>query len=166
MKPLAHQLTKHTKFLHKVALESQGQVLILKRSTKAKSRPGKWDLPGGNSEWPQNQTQVQQNLHRLDIAREIQEETGLIIDHKHFNVKNLVFFTSYFEPDKKVYSINCGWQVKNLEPQLKTQVKISPEHTDSTWINLEQLANYDFGGPARDYETQVIRQVLSKKPRC
>lgn len=187
---LAHRLTNDVKLLHKVALVSQNCALILKRAPTAQSRPNCWDLPGGNSEWPANQDQIQQNLHQLDIQREILEETGVTVWAQLFTPANLVYFATFFEPDQSVYSINCGWLVNldqvaiTFEKLLKKNpqesgdssilehadqktaapsfpaITLSSEHTQYAWITLDQLVEYDFGGPARDYETAIIRFAL------
>lgn len=158
-KPIPHQLTSHVKLLHKVAIVDQGKVLILKRSKEASSRPGKWDLPGGNSEWPHNLKKPVINLHQHDIVREIKEETNLVFENQDFETENLVYFATYFEPDKQLYSVNCGWAIKLKD---KNQVvKISKEHTDFAWISLDELKKYDFGGKQRDYETKIIRFALT-----
>jgi 8-oxo-dGTP pyrophosphatase MutT (NUDIX family) len=156
-----HQLTRNVKLLHKVALVAGDQVLVLKRSPQAESRPGKWDLAGGNSEWPHDLDQAKLNPHQADVAREIKEETGIELDPARFSFDNLVYFATYFSPEKKIFSVNCGWQVTDLTAEAKQRVTISDEHTDYAWITLDQLAQYDFGGPDRDYETQIIRRVLS-----
>jgi 8-oxo-dGTP pyrophosphatase MutT (NUDIX family) len=155
-----HQLTANVKLLHKAAIISQNKVLILKRSPSAFSRPGKWDLPGGNSEWPTKVSQPTINLHQQDIVREIQEEVNLQLDPQLFTEDNLVYFATYFEPDRQVYSVNCGWKA-SIKQALASTVKLSQEHTDLAWISLSQLDQYDFGGRARDFETKIIRRVLS-----
>ncbi len=156
-----HQLTHNVKLLHKVALVVEDEVLILKRSPQAKSRPGKWDLAGGNSEWPHHLSQAELNPHQLDVAREIKEETGIEVDPAWFSFDNLVYFATYFSPKKEIFSVNCGWQVTDLTAEAKQRVTISAEHTDYAWITLDQLDQYDFGGSDRDYETKIIRRVLS-----
>ena len=155
-----HQLTSQVKLLHKVAIRADEKVLILKRSDRSFSRPSMWDLPGGNSEWPKQITQPTINLHQQDIIREVEEETGLDVSSTQFNEQNLVYFATYFEPEQQVYSINCGWVVV-INPELVSTVKISSEHTDFAWISLSDLSLYDFGGLQRDYETKIIRQVLT-----
>ncbi len=154
-----HQLTANVKLLHKVAIISQDKVLILKRSASSFSRPGNWDLPGGNSDWPTNVLQPKINLHQQDIAREIQEEVNLQLDPQLFTEESLVYFATYFEPDRQIYSINCGWKAV-IEENLASTVRLSHEHTELAWIGLSQLDQYDFGGEARDLETKIIRRVL------
>lgn len=155
-----HQLTTHVKLLHKVALISNNKVLILKRAEQALSRPGNWDLPGGNSNWPFSVQAPTINLHQQDIVREIQEETGIVVSTPQFTEKTLVYFATFFEPDRQVYSINCGWVIQ-LTPAQTPPIQISAEHTEFAWITLDQLEQYEFGGVNRDYETKIIRQALA-----
>ncbi len=157
---LPHQLTANVKLLHKVAVISQNKVLILKRSANAFSRPSKWDLPGGNSEWPQNAAQPKINLHQQDIAREIREETGLSLSPQLFEEEKLIYFATYFEPEPQIYSINCGWTVQ-IESQLALTVNLSKEHTKFIWIAKDEVPQYDFGGSDRDFETKIIRRALN-----
>ncbi|MEA2056230.1 MAG: NUDIX domain-containing protein [Patescibacteria group bacterium] len=160
---LPHQLTRNVKLVHKVALVVGNQVLILKRSDKAKSRPGKWDLAGGNSEWPHDLSEATLNPHCRDVAREVEEETGLKVGPSHFSFDGLVFFATYFSPEHEIFSVNCGWKATNLTEEDKNKVIISNEHSDYAWITLEQLDQYDFGGPDRDYETRIIKRCLEEK---
>ena len=148
--------------MHKAALRVEEKVLILKRAPEAKFRPNKWDLPGGNCEWPDQLKEPTLNPHQADVAREIFEETGVTVSSDQFDDNNLVYFASYFEPDKQLYSVNCGWQVLNLPESTLKQIKLSPEHTAFAWITLDELGQYDFGGPDRNYETKIIRRVLER----
>lgn len=156
-----HQLTEKVKLLHKTAIVVENKVLILKRSEQAFSRPGKWDLPGGNSDWPVNEAGFVKNLHQLDVSREIQEETGLVIKPEIFTVDNLVYFATYFNPRQPLYSINCGWQVINVVEAPQDSIQLSSEHTQYEWIDAAELENYDFGPPERDFETKTILRALS-----
>jgi 8-oxo-dGTP pyrophosphatase MutT (NUDIX family) len=155
-----HRLTEKVKLLHKVALVYQDKVLVLKRAENSASRPGKWDLPGGNSEWPTAASEIQKNLHQQDIAREIKEETGIKINADAFLEDNLVFFATFFEPDQQVYSINCGWGVP-LKLDSEPKVKISHEHQAYKWISLDELTNLDFGPADRDFEQLTIKRAMA-----
>ncbi len=106
-----HQLTKNVKFLQKATIIVNGQVLILRRTLNSKSRLGCWDLPGGNCEWPvKNQTSTA-NLHLQDIAREVKEETGLIVSVSAFIFDQLVYLSSYFDSSKQIYTVITGWRI-------------------------------------------------------
>ncbi|MBD3250389.1 MAG: NUDIX domain-containing protein [Candidatus Pacebacteria bacterium] len=164
---LPHRLTENVKLLHKVAVVVGQKALLLKRSTDDYSRPGKWDLPGGNSEWPQAACQAIKNLHQLDVAREIEEETGIKVDPDNFSWDKLVYFATYFNPETEVYSVNCGWWLQLFPDQFSGQsqelpeIKICSEHTEHQWISLDQLDQFDFGPAERDFEKLTVRRALA-----
>ncbi len=161
-----HQLTSHTKLLHKVAIIWQGKVLLLKRSVQALSRPSCWDLPGGNSEWPSAIAEPTENLYQLDIAREILEETGIQVTPNVFDTQALVLFYSFFEPKREIYSIICGWScssdkiVSSLAADLQTSVVLSAEHQEFVWATIDELSQYDFGGVSGDFVLEIAKKAL------
>jgi len=160
---LPHQLTQHTKLLHKVVLIHEGKVLLLKRSLEDHSRPGCWDLPGGNSEWPETLTENTSDLHQLDIAREIREEIGYETNPANFSEKNLIFFRTFFEPEKQLYSLICGWKlvsVADLTAFSPDKVILSAEHTQFSWVGLNELAQFDFGGASGEFIIQMIKNAF------
>lgn len=164
---IPHQLTTNVKFLHKVALMSNGKVLLLQRAANAMSRPGCWDLPGGNSEWPAQITTPTADLHAQDVSREIREETGFIVPEGLFTGQTPVFFRSFFEPDKQLYSVICGWAVA-LDTQLAItpdQVILSPEHTAFAWVDPAELTEYDFGGSKGVFITETITKAFAHVSR-
>lgn len=136
-----HRLTDQVKILHKVAIVSNNQVLLLKRHEAAHSRPGKWDLPGGNAEWPDNPAKpLLESLHRTDVVREVYEETGISISENL--IVSPIFFDTYFEAEKQMYTVVVGWLVKldGLE-----EIVLSREHTEFCWTNQAEIQQYDFG---------------------
>lgn len=138
MKKLSHQLTENVKVLQKAVLMHDGRCLILKRSEDSKSRPGMWDLPGGNVEWPDSK-EDKKDLHIEELLREIVEETGVIVNEDEFEN---CYVGTYFSAEKKVFTIILGWK---LELSQIPEVKISDEHTEYAWMKLEEGPNYDFG---------------------
>jgi len=158
---IAHQLTENVKFLHKVALLHNGKVLVLKRAADAKSRPGAWDLPGGNAEWP-ILTESKRNIHQADVAREVIEETGFEVVPETFALENMVHFFSYFDVRKQIYSIVCGWVVSNLTDLEPDQVLLSDEHVEYRWIDESELDSLDFGEPVGTFVKTIIEQALTR----
>ena len=155
-------LTDQVKFLQKAAIIYNGKVLILKRSKKnAKYRPGKWDLPGGNVEWPET-NQSQTNLHQMEIVRELQEEVGFSFEPGNFIDENLVHFTTYFEAEIPRYAIICGWRVKIDYEFDPSDLTLSDEHTEMAWVGLDELENYDFGEPVGTYVKTIIQKALKE----
>ncbi|NCN03540.1 MAG: NUDIX domain-containing protein [Candidatus Pacebacteria bacterium] len=149
-----HQLTENTKLLHKVAIIHQGEVLILKRASKSKSRPNKWDLAGGNSEWPSGDRQGH-GLHKADVAREIDEETGIKIYAESFNYSALTFFDTFFDSKKQIFTIICGWKYNLKEDFDRNSIKISDEHSEVKWVNQKQLEEIDFGGVKGEFVKNI-----------
>lgn len=162
-----HQLTSHVKLLHKVAIIRDNKVLLLQRSLQAKSRPGNWDLAGGNSEWPVAVAQPTANLHQLDISREIVEETGLTVPAEYFKLDQLVLFRSFYEPAAQIYTIICGWKVITAESvsmlaaMSPDAVVCSAEHQGYAWVGLTELSNYDFGGERGEFVRAIAQQALA-----
>lgn len=161
--PHKHQLTDQVKLLQKAAIVRQNnsnlEVLLLQRSNDAKSRPGAWDLPGGNSEWPaQNQVSAA-NLHLADLSREIYEETGLVVAEGAFTLKLPVHFSTYFDSQKQIYTVICGWLL-DLTATNQAAIKISAEHQAYVWAAGVDLPNYDFGGDSGTFVLDIIQKAL------
>lgn len=140
-----YRLTKHVKLLQKAALWHQGSVLLLKRPDDDSSRPGKWDLPGGNSEWPVSVYQNQANIHALDIAREIVEETGIVISQAQLAEVQPQLISTFFEPKKQLFSIIVGWRIELPDTFDRTGVLLSEEHTAFNWVKAVEAQQFDFG---------------------
>lgn len=157
---MRHQLTSQVKLLHKVVLLHDNKVLILKRAKDSKSRPEKWDLPGGNSEWPEDLNHNSRDIHTLDVAREIWEETGLRFTPNLFDKKALIYFSTFYEVEKQIYSVICGWLVKRLTADQAKGVTISDEHTDFAWIELKDLKKYDFGADRGKFVVEIIESGM------
>lgn len=172
MTHLGHQLTENVKLLHKAVLIVNDKALILKRALDAKSRPGCWDLPGGNSEWPAETQASAPDLHQQDVAREIEEETGVKADPQHFDFKSLVYLSTYFDSQKQIYTVIFGWKApeqlisksdSDFAPQDNfPQIEISPEHSEFFWVSLDQLDNYDFGGVKGQFVVDIIKAAFKE----
>ena len=152
-------LQKNVKLLQKAVLIHDGKFLILQRNEKAKSRPLCWDLPGGNSEWPENVTENLENLHQKDVAREILEETGITVFDEHFTFENMVLFRTFFEAESEVYSIITGWKVELPDDFERSLVQLSDEHINHKWVIFDELNEYDFGNKKGEFIKDVIRSA-------
>jgi len=162
MNKILHQLTENTKLLQKVGLIHNGKILILQRTKNALSRPLAWDLPGGNSEWPET-LKNREDLHKEDAAREILEETGIEIQPSKFVIENLISFRTFFEVKKQIFSIIVGWKI-NLDSDFDEEsVKISNEHINYKWIELSEINNYDFGGVRGEFIVEMIKNSMEIK---
>ncbi|MDH5533171.1 MAG: NUDIX domain-containing protein [Candidatus Pacebacteria bacterium] len=159
MTKLPHQLTENTKLLHKVAIIHQGEVLILKRASDSNSRPDKWDLAGGNSEWPSDERQGH-GVHREDVTREIIEETGIEVSPDNFDFSALTYFDTFFDAKKQVFTIMCGWKYKLADDFDRNKVQISDEHSEVKWIDLTDVDEIDFGGIKGEFVKKIILASL------
>lgn len=139
-----HRLTENVKLLQKIALFHEGKVLLLRRSPNEIPRPGCWDLPGGNSEWPTTWKpgDSETGLHVEDAVREVEEETTIQLQIENFTLQNLSYLETHFDSEKQLYSICFGWKFELSE---KPEVTLSHEHTEFAWVTLDELNTYDFG---------------------
>jgi 8-oxo-dGTP pyrophosphatase MutT (NUDIX family) len=149
-----HQLTSNVKLLQKVVLHWQGKVLMLQRSGDSASRPNCWDLPGGNSEWPQGYNEPTSDLHKQDAAREVEEETGIVVDPSVFSLIHLSYLETFFDPNKQIFTVLLGWSIKLKEPP--SDVVISHEHTAFQWVGLEEALSLDFGGQKGAFLAKIL----------
>ncbi len=154
----SHHLTENVKLLQKAVVVHRGEVLLLRRDANSASRALQWDLPGGNSEWPDG-SRSGNNLHAQDIAREIEEETAIHIIPDQFKHDTLLLFETYFFAE--VFTILVGWLVELPEDFDRDQVKISHEHDQLVWQPFEESAGYDFGF-ANEFIVPMIRRAKDK----
>lgn len=155
-----HQLTENVKLLQKAVLIHNGRLLILQREVNTKTRPQCWDLPGGNSEWPHGATENQENMHQEDVAREIKEETGVTVFTQHFTLENMIFFRTFYDVEKNVYTVITGWKVELPNDFDREQVVLSDEHIAQKWVTFDELDEYDFGGKRGEFVKDIIRGSL------
>ncbi len=159
--PHEHQLTSEVKLLQKAVLVQGEKALILKRSADSGSRAEKWDLPGGNTEWPDGSEDIR-NPHLQDVVREIFEETGIELSTSA--VSDCLYVGSYFEPGKEIYTIILGWGITLPLDVLQHDIVLSDEHTASTWISLSEFDQYDFGfaGEQNGFIRLMIEKALKR----
>ncbi|MBF0485190.1 MAG: NUDIX domain-containing protein [Candidatus Omnitrophica bacterium] len=102
--------------------------LLLKRSSRSKSWPGKWEFPGGKVDRGENPDDA--------LRREFLEETALSVGPQEL-------FRDFFwerEKDRIHYKI---FFVKYLSGE----VKISDEHDNSGWFSLDEIKSMDISSP-------------------
>lgn len=159
--PHAHQLTAEVKLLQKVVLMHGDKVLILKRSADSGSRAEKWDLPGGNTEWPESSEDLR-NPHVQDVIREVFEETGVEVPTSA--VSECVYVGSYFEPKKQIYTIILGWRMTLPSSVQDQDILLSEEHTAFAWIDRAEFDKYDFGfaGEKDGFIRQTVENALQR----
>tara|TARA_R110000824_G_scaffold206188_1_gene391207 strand:- start:2091 stop:2489 length:399 start_codon:yes stop_codon:yes gene_type:complete len=108
---------------------SEGHILLLKRSPQSRFAPDKWGLPGGK---------IEKGETPLEAAvRETKEETQLVVrDVIPLGVINDVveaFFTDHYDGN----------------------VEIDFEHSDWKWVVPSELNNYDLAPSVMDIYEKV-----------
>ena len=153
------QLTKNVKFVHKAAIIHNNRVLLLRRSQNETTRPNCWDLPGGNAEWPTSTTTMS-DFHRADIAREVLEEAGLNLNFTLFTPKRLCILQTYFEPNREMYTIRCGWRIDLPHEELQPPITLSKEHTEYAWLSFDEALRADFGGQGGSFMVPLLEATF------
>ena len=112
------------------------EILILKRHPKSKTDPEMWELPGGKVEKGEHFTNA--------LVREIKEETSLDADVGDF-----------CEAVQNDYMHKRTVQVIMYLENIKGEVKISDEHTDWMWANLEKIKSLEI--------STSLKKILEKR---
>jgi 8-oxo-dGTP diphosphatase len=112
------------------------EILILKRHPKSKTDPEMWELPGGKVEKGEHFTNA--------LVREIKEETSLDADVGDF-----------CEAVQNDYMHKRTVQVIMYLENIKGEVKISEEHTDWMWANLEKIKSLEI--------STSLKKILEKR---
>ena len=100
------------------------EILIVKRHPKSKTDPEMWELPGGKVEKGEFFTDA--------LVREIKEETNLDV--------NVGDFAEAIQND---YSHKRTVQIMMYLDVTGGEVKISEEHTDWMWADIEKIRTLD-----------------------
>ncbi len=99
-----------------IVLNAEGQLLTMRRTETAPTKPLHWDLPGGNVDHGEDPTD--------GITREILEETGLVVkDVEPFDVSAIV------EADGKHWVTICY-----TARAVSTDIVLSYEHDEWKWV--------------------------------
>ena len=100
------------------------EILIVKRHPKSRTDPETWELPGGKVEKGEFFTDA--------LIREIKEETNLDV--------NVGDFAEAIQND---YSHKRTVQIMMYLDVTGGEVKISEEHTDWMWADIEKIRTLD-----------------------
>ncbi len=112
------------------------EILIVKRHPKSRTDPEMWELPGGK---------VEKGEFFADaLVREIKEETNLDV--------NIGDFAEAIQND---YMHKRTVQVMMYLCDVKGEVKISDEHTDWMWVDLEKIKGLEI--------STSLKKVLEKR---
>lgn len=133
-----------TKIVAKALVRSsEGLCLVLHRGNTHPRFPGHIDFPGGEVE--------PKETPEAAVMREIQEETGLLVDPK--KMKKL--FTKQYQQATHVL-----FEAKLTEPDAK--VALSWEHKSYRWITPEELKSLPKFSGADSYYTDVVDYLSSQ----
>ena len=122
---------------------SEGLYLVLYRGNTHPLFPGHTDFPGGEVE--------PKETPEAAVMREIQEETGLLVDSK--KLKKL--FTKQYRQTTHIL-----FEAKLTEPDAK--VALSWEHEDYRWITPEELKSLPKFPGADPYYTDAVDYLSSQ----
>ena len=102
------------------------KILVLKRHPKSKTFPNQWEFPGGKAEHTEYFDET--------LKREFKEETNL-------KVEPCKFYEAIEDEQAKIITIQIYMYVNILEDD---EVKISDEHIDYAWKNINELKKQGF----------------------
>lgn len=131
------------KFLQKAVVfhpKDNNRFLAIKRSSNAHSRPGDWDLAGGNVLFGE--------LHEDALRREIREETGLEVG----NIAPIQVATKYKDGVYYLY-------INYTATASAEAIVLSEEHTEWRWLTQEEFVELR---PAQFLVDAVERATASK----
>lgn len=114
-----------------VVIDSNGQVLLLRRGSTAPTRPDTWDFPGGGVEPGETFEQ--------GAIREASEEAGLILT----DLSLVYAATEYVEKHK--HSVNRALFVARINAVAPTPT-LSFEHSEYKWVDID-MAPEEFPHP-------------------
>jgi 8-oxo-dGTP diphosphatase len=114
-----------------IVRRDDGAILIIKRSPRSATDPGRWDLPGGKMDYGERLTDA--------VVREAREETGLTV------TPGRPFHVTHFT--KEPFWVTC---VTFECPAFEGEVRYSDEHVDHAWVRLEDIPNHDYARGIRE----------------
>ncbi|MDD1712125.1 MAG: NUDIX domain-containing protein [Methanoregulaceae archaeon] len=104
--------------------DQNGSILLLRRSEKSQSNPGKWEIPGGK---PNPGESFEESLRR-----EVREETGFEIDiHRSAGTADQVVRGYHVVHVILIASIRSGG------------LTLSDEHAEFRWMKIPELSGLD-----------------------
>jgi 8-oxo-dGTP diphosphatase len=136
----------------KALIFKDDRFLIIKRSLKARGDPYTWELPGGGVEFRESPEAA--------LVREVKEETGLEVGCL-FPISTWTFMKT---ENTQVIGINYLCAARRF-----TDIVLSPEHDELTWIKESEITNYRFApGIAEEFAKwnwEVIKSLATERGR-
>jgi len=115
------------------------RVLILLRRQDAEVYPGIWELPSGGIQQDENLEQA--------LVREVREETGIDV----IVLEPVSCFIYLSKSRQRTLQINYRAHLTSSDSQV---VRLSSEHTDARWVNVDDIADYPM--------TEAVVHAISK----
>lgn len=128
-------------------VECKGKVLLLKRSSKVRSYPGKWCAVAGLIDRARPLAEL--------VQAELRAELGLEPEH----VASLAVGEPYEYADP---SLDRSWRVHPVWVRLAgtPSIEIDWEHSDFEWVAPEAVADYDTVPMLEDSMRRAIKAAL------
>lgn len=115
-----------------VLFDQQGHILVLKRSARSRTNPGKWELPGGKIDSNESFDEA--------LLREVREETGFEV------IIHTAAGTAMQETDE--------WRIVHLimiGSIISGGLSISAEHEEFRWASPPEIAGLEKADYFEDY---------------
>jgi mutator protein MutT len=128
-------LRKQERFLgagKAVVINQKGNILLLKRSANETHLENMWDVPGGSLEHGETPHE--------SLRREVKEEAGIGI-----KVKDTVNTWSFIH-DNNIHRFGATY----VCDALNTEVSLSKEHSESRWVDVEDIDEMDIYDDLRE----------------
>jgi 8-oxo-dGTP diphosphatase len=107
-----------------VIRDSQGRILLIRRSASSHGNPGKWEFPGGKADPGESFDKA--------LLREVDEETGL-----HIRLQHVVGATEMELPERKIAYLLMDASLES------GTVRLSDEHEAFEWVSSSGLLPRD-----------------------
>ena len=144
--------------------QSDGRCLILKRDAREKVHPNKYAVPGGKLEWKDLDITrpTRMNGDAIDfedaieelLKREVSEEAGIEIEGRLVYINNVTFI----RPDGiPVVLVKFAAKYKQGDVLLEKGA-----FTDFTWVNAEEVKQYDCIQGVKEEVSETIRIFSSE----
>ena len=146
--------------------ESDKRCLILKRHEREKAHPGKYAVPGGKLEWEdlpiEKPTRINGDILDYEdsveelLKREVLEEAGIEIENEFTYINSVAFIRADEIP---VILVKFAAKYKSGE--------VVPERggfTDYSWVNEEEVKNYDCIKGVHEEVKKTIEIFSKTKP--
>ena len=122
--------------MRSVVKNKKGEILVLRRHPKSKTNPHKWELPGGKTE--------KEEFFDEALIREVKEETDLDVKVGDF-----------CEAVQDDYPHRRTVQLIMYAKDITGEVKISDEHDDWMWANIDKIKSLDI--------TPSLEKIIEKR---